>query len=80
MSELEDRLVDFAAMEQNKNEKKWEQFKRPMGQHSLHQHLHYKGPRRRREGPKEIFEDIIAENFHNMGKKTSLGSAESHTR
>ena len=38
----------------------------------MHQHLHYKGPRRRRgrgKGPEKIFEEIIAENFPNMGKE-----------
>ena len=31
---------------------------------------HYRGPRRRREkGPEEIFVEIIAENFPNMGKE-----------
>ena len=37
----------------------------------MHQHLHFRGPRRRREkGPKKISEEIIAENFPNMGKET----------
>ena len=36
----------------------------------MHQHLHYRGPRRIREkGPEKIFEEIIAENFPNMGKE-----------
>ena len=37
----------------------------------MHQHSHYRGPRRRREekGPEKIFENIIAENFCNMGKE-----------
>ena len=38
----------------------------------MHQHSYYSGPRRRRErekGPKRIFENIIAENFLNMGKE-----------
>ena len=35
------------------------------------QHLHYRGLRRRREkGPEKIFEEIIAENFPNMGKES----------
>ena len=35
------------------------------------QHLHYRGLRRRREkGPEKIFEEIIAENFPNMGKNS----------
>ena len=38
----------------------------------MHQHSHYRGPRRRRErekGPEKIFEEIIAENIPNMGKE-----------
>ena len=36
----------------------------------MHQHLHYRGLRRRREkGEENIFEEIIAENFPNMGKE-----------
>ena len=32
--------------------------------------MHYRSPRRRREkGPEKIFEEIIAENFPNMGKE-----------
>ena len=37
------------------------------------------GPRRRREkGSEKIFEDIIAENFLNMGKKI-VNQAQKHT-
>ena len=33
---------------------------------------HYRGPRRRREkGPEKIFEEIIVENFPNMGRQTA---------
>ena len=36
----------------------------------MNQYLHYRGPRRRREkGPEKIFEEIIIENFPNMGKE-----------
>ena len=36
----------------------------------MHQHLHYRGPRRRREkGPEKMFKEIIAENFPNVVKK-----------
>ena len=36
----------------------------------MHQHSHYRGPRRRRErGLEKIFEELIAENFPNMGKE-----------
>ena len=38
----------------------------------MHQHLHYRGPRRRRERkdrPEKIFEDVIVKNFPDMGKE-----------
>ena len=37
----------------------------------MHQHLNYRGPRRRRgkKGTEKIFEEIIVENFRNMGKE-----------
>ena len=36
----------------------------------MHQHSRYRGPRRKREREREkIFEEIIVENFHNMGKE-----------
>ena len=36
----------------------------------MQQHLHHRGPKRRkRERPKKIFEEIIVENFPNMGKE-----------
>ena len=36
----------------------------------MQQHSHYRGLRRRREkGPEKIFEEIIVENFPNMGKE-----------
>ena len=49
----------------------------------MQQHSHYRGPRRRRErerGPEKMFEEIIVENFPNMGKEIAThnpGSAES---
>ena len=44
--------------------------KSPLGQHSTHQHSHYRSPRRRRKKePEKTFEEIIAENFPNMGKE-----------
>ena len=38
----------------------------------MHQHLHYRGPRRKRERerPEKIFDDIIAKNFPNIRKET----------
>ena len=75
ISDLKDGMVEITAIEQNiekKNEKKWRQPKRPLGQHQMQQHLHYRGLRSRRErekGPEKIFEGIIAENFPNKGKE-----------
>ena len=41
----------------------------------MHQHLHHRGPRRRREkGPEKVFEETLAENFPNMERKQSLKS------
>ena len=51
--EVEDRVVEITAMEQNKErrmKKKSGEFKRPLGQRQMHQVSHYRGPRRRREG------------------------------
>ena len=38
----------------------------------MHQYSYYRGPRRKRERerPEKIFEEIITENFPNMGKET----------
>ena len=45
----------------------------------MHQHSHYRGPRRRREkGLRKIFEEIIAENFPNMGKEIVNQVQEAH--
>ena len=36
----------------------------------MNQYLPYRGPRRKREkGSEKLFEEIIAENFPNMGKE-----------
>ena len=43
--------------ERKKNEKKWEQFKRPLVQHKTHKYSHYRGPKRMRErkkGPEKL--------------------------
>ena len=45
----------------------------------MHQHLYYRGPRRRRErkkGTEKIFQEIIAENFPHMGKEALTQSQE----
>ena len=35
----------------------------------MYQHPYYRGARKRREREREIFEEIIAENFTNIGKE-----------
>ena len=35
----------------------------------MHQHLNYRGPRKREKGTEKIYEEIIVENFPNMGKE-----------
>ena len=48
----------------------------------MHQHLSHRGPRERRQkGTKKIFEEIIVEDFPNMGKKivNQIKEAESLT-
>ena len=74
ISDLEDRMMEFTAMEQNKEKRMkrnedslrdlWDKIKRnnsriigvPEGE-------------QREKGPKKIFEEIIVENFPNMGKE-----------
>ena len=42
----------------------------------MDEHLHFRGPRRKIEkGPEKIFEEIIAENFPNMGKEIVIQEA-----
>ena len=36
----------------------------------MHQHSHYRGPRRKKKRKLRKIEDIIAENFPNIGKDT----------
>ena len=46
----------------------------------MHKYLHYRGPRgeERQKGPKKIFEEIIIENFLNMGKEIVTQVQEVH--
>ena len=73
ISDLEDRMVEITPTEQNieKRMKRHEDSLRDHRDNSKTPHSRYRGPRRRGEkGPKEIFEEIIAENSPNVGKKT----------
>ena len=70
---MEDRLVEINDAVQNKEKRTKRKSKRILGQHKTHQHLHYKSVwRRRKKGLEKIFEEIITENFPNMGKKALI--------
>ena len=47
----------------------------------MHQHSHYRGPRRREKGSEKIFEEIIAKSFPNKWKgNTQVKEAQSPTQ
>ena len=74
ISDLEDRMVEFTAVEQNKEKrmKRNEDSLRDLWDNIKHNNIRVIGvPERekREKGPKKIFEEIIVENFHNMGKE-----------
>lgn len=60
-------VVEINETEQKKNKKKWGQFKRLVG-HQASEHLRFRSPRRREKGEWNVFEDIIANNFPDLGK------------
>ena len=68
ISELEDRMVEITAEEQNKEKK----MKRIEGNHrDLWDNIQIIGDpeeKKKKKGSKKIFEEIIVENFPNMGK------------
>ena len=52
ISDLEEKMVEIAASEQNRGKRMKShkrQFKRSLGQYQMHQHSHYRSPRRRRQ-------------------------------
>ena len=73
ISDLEDRMVEFIATEQNKQKrmKRNEDSLRPLGQHKDNNIRIIRVPEgeEREKGPEKIFEEIIIENFSNMGKQ-----------
>ena len=72
ISELEDRMVEITAVEQNKEKrmKRNEDSLRDL-RDIKHTNIHIiEVPEEEREkGPEKIFEEIIVENFPNMGKE-----------
>ena len=74
ISDLEDRMVEFTAMQQTKEKrmKGNEDSLRDLWDNIKHTNIHIigvpEGEEREKE-PKKIFEEIIVENFPNMGKE-----------
>ena len=76
ISDLEDSMVEFTAMEQNKEKrmKRNEDSLRDLWDNIKHTNIHIIGVpegEEREKGPEKIFEEIIVENFPNMGKETA---------
>ena len=75
ISELEDRMVKITAAEQNKQKrmKRNEDSLRDLWDNTKWTNIHIIGVpegEEREKGPEKISEEIIAENFPNMGKET----------
>ena len=85
ISELEDTMVEISAMEQNKEKrmKRNEESLRDFWDNIKCPNMWITGVREEEEkgkGPEKIFEEIIVENFPNMGKEIIKSSKhrESH--
>ena len=80
IGDLEDRMVEFAAAEQNKEKrmKRNEDSLRDLWDNIKWNNIHIIGvPEEEREkGPEKIFEEIIVENFPKMGKETATQAQE----
>ena len=76
ISDLEDRMVEFTAVEQNKEKrmKRNEDRLRDLWDNIKYNNIRIIGVpegEEREKGPKKIFEEIIVENFPNMGKEVA---------
>ena len=74
ISDLEDRMVEFTAVEQNKEKrmKRNEDSLRDLWDNIKCNNIHIIGVpegEEREKGPQKIFEEIILENFPDMGKE-----------
>ena len=74
IGDLEDRMVEFTAAEQNKEKrmKRNEDSLRDLWDNIKHNNIHIIGVQEgeeREKGPKKIYEEIIVENFPNVGKE-----------
>ena len=75
VSQLEDRVVEIIAMEQNKEKrmKRNEDNLRDLWDNHKHTNIHIirvSEAEKRKKEPEKMLEEIIAENFPNMGKET----------
>ena len=74
ISDLEDRKVEFTDVEQSKEKRmkrNWDSL-RDLWDNIKHTNIHIIGVpegEEREKGPEKIFEEIIVENFPNMGKE-----------
>ena len=83
ISDLQDRMVEFTAAEQNKEKRMkrnadnlrdlWDNIK-----HNNIRIIRVREGEEREKGPKKIFEEIIVENFPNMGMEISTQIQEAH--
>ena len=83
ISDLEDRMVEFTAVEQNKEKrmKRNEDSLRDLLDEIKHNNIHIIGVpegEEREKGPEKIFEKIIVKNFPNMGKEIATQVQEAH--
>ena len=72
LSEVEDRMVEITTTEkkmEKKKKKNWGEFCNNIKHTSIHI-IGFPEGEERRKGPEKIFEEIIAENFPNIGKET----------
>ena len=74
ISVLEDRMMEFTAVEQNKEKrmKRNENSLRDLWDNIKHNNIHIIGVpegEEREKGPEKIFEEIIVKKFPNMGKE-----------
>ena len=69
-------MVEITATERNieKRMERNEDSLRDLWDNIKHKHLHYRGLRRREKGPEKIFEEMVAENFPNVGNGEGSGT------
>ena len=83
ISDLEDKMVEFTAAEENKEKrmKRNEDSLRDLWDNIKHNNIRIIGVpegEEREKGPEKILEEIIVENFPNMGKEIATQVQEAH--